>query len=129
MSTLLLDTHLVLWAAFAPDRLSAAARRLVETRAQAVAFSDATLWEVATKSSLGRPEFAVDAAQLQAGLLAAGFAELPIRPEHLFEVGRLPWLHKDPFDRLLVAQAAVEKFTLLSSDAALKPYGKHVRVV
>jgi PIN domain nuclease of toxin-antitoxin system len=126
---LLLDTHLVLWAALAPERLSAAARRLIESRLQPVAFSDATLWEVAIKSSLGKPGFSVDAAALRKGLLAAGFDELPIRAEHVIAVAGLPWLHRDPFDRLLVAQAAVEGLTLLSVDAQLKRYGRHVRKV
>jgi PIN domain nuclease of toxin-antitoxin system len=126
---LLLDTHLVLWSALAPERLSATARRLIELRLQPVAFSDATLWEVAIKSSVGKPGFAVDAAILRKGLLAAGFDELPIRAEHVLAVAGLPWLHRDPFDRLLVAQAAVEGLTLLSVDKQLKRYGKHVRQV
>jgi PIN domain nuclease of toxin-antitoxin system len=126
---LLLDTHLVLWAALAPERLSAAARRLIESRTQPVAFSDASLWEVAIKSSLGRPGFAVDASALRKGLLAAGFDELSIRAEHVLAVAGLPWLHRDPFDRLLVAQAAVEGWTLLTADAVLKRYGRQVRKV
>jgi PIN domain nuclease of toxin-antitoxin system len=126
---LLLDTHLVLWMALAPERLSKPARRLIESRAQALAFSDTTLWEVAIKTSLGRDGFQVDAAALRSGLLAEGLTELAIRPEHLFALGRLPWHHRDPFDRLLVAQAVVEKLTLLSADAALKAYGRFVRVV
>lgn len=126
---LLLDTHLVLWAALAPERLSAAARKLIVARQQPVAFSDASLWEVAIKSSLGKPGFAVDAAALRRGLLAAGFDELAIRAEHVLAVDGLPWLHRDPFDRLLVAQAAVEGWTLLTAHAVLKRYGRHVRKV
>jgi PIN domain nuclease of toxin-antitoxin system len=124
----LLDTQLVLWVALAPERLAARTRRLVQAREQPVAFSDASLWEVAMKSSLGRPDFSVDARALRDGMLAAGFEEWPIRAEHLFEVGRLAWHHRDPFDRLLVAQAAVEKATLLTADATLKAYGRHVRL-
>ncbi|HMQ74408.1 MAG TPA: PIN domain nuclease, partial [Rubrivivax sp.] len=71
----LLDTHLVLWAAFGPQRLPRRARQLIESREDAVAFSDATLWEVAFKSSLRKPGFEVDAAALRDGLLAAGFDE------------------------------------------------------
>ncbi len=126
---LLLDTHLVLWAAFAPERLSAAARKLIEPRQQPVAFSDASLWEVAIKSSLGRPDFSVDASLLRKRLLAAGFDELAIRAEHVLAAAALPWVHRDPFDRLLVAQAVVERWTLLTVDALLKPYGRHVRKV
>jgi PIN domain nuclease of toxin-antitoxin system len=126
---LLLDTHLVLWAALAPERLSPTARRLIEARTESVAFSDATLWEVAIKSSLGKPNFRVDAATLRKGLVTAGFDELPIRAEHVLAVAGLPLLHRDPFDRLLVAQAAVEGLTLLTADAALRRYGRQVRKV
>jgi PIN domain nuclease of toxin-antitoxin system len=126
---LLLDTHLVLWSAFEPQRLSTAARRQIESRRQAVAFSDATLWEVAIKSSLGKSGFEVDASALRKGLLASGFDELPVRAEHVLAVAGLPWLHRDPFDRLLVAQAAVEGLTLLTADASLRRYGRGIRKV
>lgn len=125
----LLDTHLVLWVAFGPQRLPRRARQLIESREAAVAFSDATLWEVAIKSSLRKPGFEVDAAALRDGLLAAGFDELPIRAEHVLRVAGLPWRHRDPFDRLLVCQAAVEGMTLLTADAVLASYGKPVRRV
>ena len=126
---LLLDTHLVLWAAFEPQQLSPKARKLLESREQPLAFSHATLWELAIKTSLGRPGFAIDVPRLHTGLLTEGFAELPIRPAHLFRVAQLPWLHRDPFDRLLVAQAAEEGATLLTSDATLKGYGRFVKAV
>ena len=125
----LLDTHLVLWAAFEPGRLSRRAVALLRNRNTAVAFSMATIWEVAIKTSLGRPGFAVDPSRLHAGLLAEGFAELPIRAQHLFRVASLPWLHRDPFDRLLVAQAVEEKLTLLTVDAVLRGYGRFVKPV
>ena len=94
-----------------------------------MAFSVASLWEVAIKSSLGRRDFSVDAGQLRSGLLAAGFDELPIRAEHVLRVASLPCLHRDPFDRLLVAQALCEKISLLSADAALVGYGSVVKAV
>ena len=125
----LLDTHLVLWAALEPQRLSPKALRLLRSRANDFAFSLATLWEVAIKSSLGRPDFQVDPATLHAALLGEGFTEVAIRVEHLVGVASLPWLHRDPFDRLLVAQAAADKLTLLTSDAVLAGYGRFVRVV
>lgn len=125
----LLDTHLVLWAALEPQRLSPKAQRLLRSRANDFAFSLATLWEVAIKSSLGRPDFQVAPATLHAALLDEGFTEVAIRVEHLVRVASLPWLHRDPFDRLLVAQAAADKLTLLTSDAALAGYGRFVRVV
>lgn len=125
---ILLDTQIVIWLALAPDRLAPKTRRVLEARDQPVSFSHASLWEVAIKSSLGRSDFAVDARALRAGLLDAGFSELAIRPDHLFAVAALPWHHRDPFDRLLVAQARVEAATLLTADRALKAYGRHVRV-
>lgn len=126
---LLLDTHLVLWTALEPGRLSAKAARLIRNRDTELAFSVATLWEVAIKTSLGRPDFQVDAAVLRAGLLGQGFVELPIAAEHVLRVASLPWVHRDPFDRLLVAQAQTGKLTLLTQDAALAGYGRFVRVL
>ena len=129
MSVLLLDTHLILWAAFDPDRLSAKAARRLRSRQVPLAFSLASLWEVAIKTSLGRPDFAIDPKLLHRALLAEGFVELPIHAAHLVRVASLPWVHRDPFDRLLVAQAIEERLTLLTSDAALAGYGRFVKVV
>lgn len=125
----LLDTHLLLWAAFEPARLSSKAVRIVQSRKTPLAFSLATLWEVAIKTSLGRPDFSVDPDLLHRSLLAEGFVELPIKAAHLACVATLPWVHRDPFDRLLVAQAMEERLTLVSSDATLKGYGRFVKVV
>ena len=125
----LLDTHLVLWSALEPHRLSTKARRLIQDRESPVAFSLATLWEVAIKTSLARPDFSVDPRLLRDGLVVAGFQELPVRAEHLFRVATLPWIHRDPFDRLLVAQALEEKISLLTADRTLAGYGRVVRVV
>ena len=126
---LLLDTHLVLWAAFEPERLSARAKKLLRSRETPLAVSLATLWEVAIKTSLGRPDFSVDTQLLQQALLSEGLIELPIRAQHIARVAALPWIHRDPFDRLLVAQALEEGLTLLTSDATLKRYGRFVRLV
>jgi PIN domain nuclease of toxin-antitoxin system len=125
----LLDTHLLLWAAYEPTKLSAKAKKLLQSREQPLLFSLATLWEVAIKTSLGRPDFVVEPRSLRDGLLNAGFEELPILAEHLCRVAELPWLHRDPFDRLLVAQAMVERVTLLTVDHALKAYGRFIRLV
>lgn len=125
----LLDTHLVLWAAFEPERLSAKAGKLLRSREVPLAFSLATLWEVAIKTSLGRSGFAVDPLKLHRALLAEGFIELPIQALHIARVASLPWVHRDPFDRLLVAQAIVERLTLLTADTTLKRYGRFVRLV
>jgi PIN domain nuclease of toxin-antitoxin system len=126
---LLLDTHLILWAAFEPDRLSARAKRQLRSREVALAFSLASLWEVAIKTSLARPGFSVDAKMLHGALLAEGFLELPMQVAHMARVAALPWVHRDPFDRMLVAQAMEERLTLLTSDATLEGYGGFVKVV
>jgi PIN domain nuclease of toxin-antitoxin system len=125
----LLDTNLVLWAAIAPDRLSKRAAELVSSRDVEASFSLATLWEVAINTSLERPGFSVDSTALRNGLLDQGFKQVDIRPEHIAVVARLPWHHRDPFDRLLVAQALVEGLTLLTSDRLLARYGKMVKWV
>lgn len=126
---LLLDTQLLLWGAFAPDRLSAKALRRLGSRRTALAFSHASLWEVAIKTSLGRPDFSVDARALHQALLAEGFAELPLQVTHFVRVATLPWIHRDPFDRMLVAQASEERLGLLTADATLAGYGRFVQVV
>jgi PIN domain nuclease of toxin-antitoxin system len=126
---LLLDTQLLLWSAIEPERVPLAFRRRLETGGGRVVFSLASIWEVAIKQSLARPSFDVDPAGLRTGLLDAGFLELPIRAEHVLRVGALPWVHRDPFDRLLVAQAWVEDFTLATVDRTLAGYGVPVRVI
>ena len=126
---LLVDTQLLLWAAFEPDRLSAKAATILQSRETPLLFSLATVWEVAIKTSLGRPDFSVDPGLLHRALVAEGFVELPISAAHLIRVATLPWVHRDPFDRLLVAQAMEDKLTLLTADATLKRYGRFVRLV
>ncbi len=126
---LLLDTHLLLWAAFEPGRLSAKAAKTLQSRDTPLAFSLATLWAVAIKTSLGRPDFSVEPGLLHRALLAEGFVEIPIKAQHLVRVASLPWVHRDPFDRLLVAQAMEEGLSLLTADATLKRYGRFVKLV
>ena len=126
---LLLDTHLTLGAAFEPDRPSAKASRQVKSREVPLAFSLASIWEVSIKTSLARPGFSVDARMLHGALLSEGFVKLPILATHIARVAGLPWVHRDPFDRMLVAQAMEERLTLLTSDATLKVYGRFVKVV
>jgi prevent-host-death family protein len=105
---LLLDTHLLLWAAGDPGRLSAEARALIEAPENELLFSAASLWEIAIKRGLGREDFRVDVRLLRRGLLDNGYGELPVGSEHAVAIDGLPPIHKDPFDRLLVAQALVE---------------------
>jgi PIN domain nuclease of toxin-antitoxin system len=123
----LLDTQLLLWGAGQPERLSAAARKLLSDPANELLFSAASLWEIAIKNTLGRQDFRVDARLLRRSLLDNGYAELPITSEHAVSIDALPPLHKDPFDRLLVAQALVEGITLLTGDAQLARYPGAVR--
>src|SRR6266851_7139593 len=110
---LLLDTHLLLWAAAEPRRLSKQARALIDNPDNDLLFSAASLWEVAIKRGLGRDDFKVDARLLRRGLLDNGYSELPIVSDHVVAIVSLPTIHKDPFDRVLVAQANVEGITLL----------------
>ena len=126
---LLLDTHLLLWAAGEPDRLSADARTLIEAPENELFFSAASLWEIAIKRGLGRGDFQVDARLLRRGLLDNGYSELPIGSEHAVAVDSLPSIHKDPFDRMLVAQAMVEGITLLTTDSFVAQYPGPVRKV
>jgi PIN domain nuclease of toxin-antitoxin system len=129
VSLLLLDTHLLIWAAREPRRMHKAARAMIEDTTNALAFSAASIWEVAIKASRRRPGFDVDPAKLRAGLLSARYRELLITSAHAIEAGGLPPLHKDPFDRLLIAQARLEGAALLTADAALARYGTPVSVV
>ena len=127
--TLLLDTQILLWAVNRPDRLSAAARTLLTNPDNDLLFSPASLWEIAIKNTLGRHDFRVEPRILRRGLLDNGYAELPITGEHAVNIDSLPRLHKDPFDRILLAQAMTEGITLLTSDAQVARYGGPVRKV
>jgi PIN domain nuclease of toxin-antitoxin system len=126
---LLLDTHLLLWAAGHPERLSAEARSLIDNPQNEVLFSAASLWEVAIKRGLGRDDFKADARVLRRGLLDNGYSELPIVSDHVVAIESLPTIHKDPFDRVLVAQATVEGITLLTIDPLVAKYPGPIRTV
>ena len=126
---LLLDTHLLLWAAHDPKRLTKAARALIENSENELFFSAASLWEITIKQSLGRQDFRVDAGLLRRGLLDNGYTELSITSEHAISTGQLAYTHKDPFDRILLAQATVEGITLLTNDRRLARYPGPIRKV
>ena len=126
---LLLDTHLLLWAAGEPSRLSAEAHNLIDDTENELLFSAASLWEVSIKRGLGRKDFSVDPRLLRRGLLDNGYSELPIASNHVVEIDSLPPIHKDPFDRVLVAQATVEGITLLTTDSLLARYPGPIRTV
>ncbi|GAA0312431.1 type II toxin-antitoxin system VapC family toxin [Sphingomonas oligophenolica] len=126
---LLLDTHLLLWALEDSPRLSAEARALIGEEENILLFSAISMAEVAIKSVLRRPDFDIDPHVVRRTLIDDGYLELPLTAVHAVGVAGLPPIHKDPFDRLLVAQAMVEGITLLSADAAVADYGGIVRRV
>jgi len=125
----LLDTHLLLWAAGQPNRLSAAARKLIDAPTNELLFSAASIWEVAIKRGLGRSDFQADPRLLRRGLLDNGYSELPVLSDHVVAIDTLPPIHKDPFDRLLVSQATVEGITLLTADSVVAQYQGPIRVI
>ncbi|OCX76543.1 twitching motility protein PilT [Acidithiobacillus thiooxidans] len=125
---LLLDTHLLLWAADNLERVPAGARALMADLENELLFSVVSIWEVAIKNGLNRPDFQVDARLLRRGLIDNGYVELPISGEHAVAVDTLPLIHRDPFDRLLIAQATVEGLVLLTSDVTLERYPGSVRL-
>jgi PIN domain nuclease of toxin-antitoxin system len=126
---LLLDTHLLLWAAGTPEKLSPDARALINAPENELFFSPVSLWEVAIKRGLGREDFQVDTRLLRRGLLDNGYSELPIGSEHAVEIENLPTIHRDPFDRMLIAQAMVEGITLFTADSLLTQYSGPIKKV
>ena len=126
---LLIDTHLLLWAAGQPEKLSPMARSMMEGVQNTLVFSAASIWEVAIKQGLGRVDFRADARLLRRGLLDNGYSELAVTSAHAVALDSLPPLHKDPFDRILVAQAMVEGIVLLTADARVAQYPGAVQQV
>ena len=125
----LVDTHVLLWAALEPSRLSVDALTVLDDPEAGLMFSSASIWEVAIKASKGRADFRVDARLLRRALLENGYSELPISSEHAVAVADLPARHGDPFDRIQVAQARVEGLVFLTGDAVLAAYGSPVQLV
>jgi PIN domain nuclease of toxin-antitoxin system len=126
---LLLDSPLLLWAALFPERLSDAARALITDPRNELLFSAASIWEITIKSVRGRDDFRVDPRVLRRLLLDNGYIELPLTSQHAVTIDSLPPLHKDPFDRLLLAQAISEGIVLITADAQLARYPGPVRLV
>ena len=122
---ILLDTQLVLWALSGHKRLPREARRLIDR--SEVFVSAASIWEVAIKSSLGKLD--ADPTAVNEALAPSGFEELGVSGEHAAYVAQLPPHHRDPFDRLLVAQSALEALVFVTTDGQLAPYGGLVRIV
>jgi len=119
---ILLDTHILLWAAGMPERLTESARALLETQENQLWFSAVSLWEIAIKSGLNRSDFRVDPRLLRRALQDNGYHELAVTSRHAVEIDLLPPVHKDPFDRMLIAQSLVEGLTLLTADDLLIQY-------
>jgi PIN domain nuclease of toxin-antitoxin system len=126
---LLLDTQLLLWAAGHPERLPVGARTVIDDARNQLMFSATSLWEIAIKSTLGRADFRADAGLLRRGLLDNGYDELAITSEHAVAIANLPPIHNDPFDRMLVAQSAVEGILLLTADPIVAQYPGPIRKV
>jgi len=126
---LLLDTHILLWALDTPARLDGGTRALLEDPANEVLFSAASIWEIAIKARLGRADFPVRPDQIAQAARDTGFTELPVRADAAARVADLPLHHRDPFDRLLVAQAMLEPMRLYTADPLLPPYSELVTLV
>ena len=126
---ILLDTHLLVWAMGSPERLSAALAAMLQDPANTPVFSVASLWELVIKQELGRPDFRVEPALLRRVLLDGGWQELPIQAHHALAVAALPLLHRDPFDRLLLAQASADGLLLITADQQLAAYPGPVRLM
>jgi len=125
----LLDTHLVLWSLLEPDRLSAQARSLLQSRQTELVFSTVCLWEIGIKRGLKKKGFQADPRVLRRTMLDDGYEELPVLGQHAVEVDILPPIHKDPFDRILIAQATVEGIILLTADPTIARYPGPIRKV
>ena len=125
----LLDTQVALWAYFDQKRLSAQARSVLEDRENRLVFSTAMLWEIAIKRALGKKGFQFDPRVLRRAMLDDGYEELPVLGQHAVEVDTLPPIHRDPFDRILIAQAMVEGIILLTADAMIARYPGPIKKV
>ena len=126
---LLLDTHILLWALDQPARLDSGTRALLEDPANEVLFSAASIWEIAIKVRLGRADFPVRPDAIAQAARDTGFTELPVRADAAARVADMPLHHRDPFDRLLVAQAMAEPMRLYTADPLLPPYSELVTLV
>ncbi len=126
---LLLDTQILIWASAAPLRIPLAGRVLLEDGQNDLYFSAASIWEIAIKRSLGRAGFDVETRVLRRGLLDNGYAEIPVTSNHSVLLENLPAIHKDPFDRILVAQAMAEGMVLITTDEMISKYPGAIRRV
>ncbi len=119
---LLLDTQVLLWAAFESTKLPPRMQRAIGDPENTVYFSSTAIWETGIKFAAGREDFQYDPRALRRNALRHGYMELAITGEHALQVASLPLLHQDPFDRILIAQAQFEGFTLLTVDGLVRRY-------
>ncbi|MBT7204409.1 MAG: type II toxin-antitoxin system VapC family toxin [Deltaproteobacteria bacterium] len=126
---MLLDTHLLIWAASTPEQLSSEALSLLQNAKYQLYFSAVNLWEITIKHGLGRQDFRVDPSLLHRGLIENGYIELVVKSFHCIALEQLPAIHKDPFDRMLVAQAVSEGMLLLTSDSVVAEYPGPIQLV
>ena len=125
----LLDTHILIWAAISPHKFSSELASLLSDPSNHLYFSSASIWEISLKESLGKTDFKVSSKKLHDGLIENGYRELKVSALHAMEVIKLPFIHRDPFDRILVATAIWENMPLLTNDSTLSPYHSLVRVM
>ncbi len=126
---ILLDTHLLLWAMAASQKLPRAVKSQLLDPGNEVYYSAASVWEIAIKRGLRRAQFRIDIDDLLNALRESGFLELPVDARHAAGVAHLPPIHKDPFDRLLVAQSMAEPMTLLTNDKIVAEYWDGAKLV
>jgi PIN domain nuclease of toxin-antitoxin system len=125
----LLDTHILIWAAIAPHKISSELSSLLSDPSNYLYFSSASIWEISIKESMGKKDFKVSTKKLHEGLVENGYKEIKVSALHAMEVIKLPFIHRDPFDRILVATAIWENMPLLTNDSTLSPYHSLVRVL
>lgn len=126
---LLLDTQILLWGAVEPERLPRAAISLIEDPQNGITFSALSLWEIAIKSARRRRDFDIDIVWFRRSLFENGYVELPLTGAHAARLANLPPIHRDPFDRMLIVQAAVEGLMLVTSDPTIAKYPGPIRLV
>jgi PIN domain nuclease of toxin-antitoxin system len=118
----LLDSHTFLWAASAPEKLSRKARRICEQTVNPLLISVASLWEIAAKCGVGKLSIPQPDVTLPAWVAHMNMQVLPVEAAHAYAVYGLPMLHKDPFDRMLIAQAVAEGLVLVTNDEEIRRY-------
>jgi len=127
--TLLLDTNILLCALISPEKLSADCQAQLTNNQSEIYFSGVSIWEIAFKASLKKADFNFSPQDIHALALQTGFTELPMQASHTYAVTNLPWHHRDPFDRLLIAQALALPAYFITSDAQLQTYSELVKVI